>query len=299
MATSNIGTTRATATRRPAKAGASTRGAAMAPDDLDQQLLMGNDAMKERLAREQAQRQAQQQPTDAQLAEERKGMGAGRSTASAQDKADRDGGPSLADVRQGTFLSLGTTGQAVADVQRMLAKAGVSVRESGVVDEETMKAVRRFQEGRVASVTGVVGPNTLAALEAAVKLGDIGQKMFIQALNFRDNSTQAGPDGGKMAGAWAINELVFLVLGRRLGSNPNYVPSLETELLKVGSRVEVSQARPGDLVVASDQSHIGIYMGNGRVWSNNSTDSTFSWDSNMNFDGAQGGGTSRIYRVNR
>ncbi|MCK6502217.1 peptidoglycan-binding protein [Myxococcota bacterium] len=299
MSGSNIGSTRAIATRRPQKGGSAGRGPGAVHDDLDQQLLMGNDAMKEMMSRQQQQQLAAQQPTDAQLQEERRGMGAGRSTSSAEDKRTQDGGPSLADIRQGTFLQPGTTGPAVVEVQRMLAKAGISVRESGVVDDATMKAVRRFQDGRVASVTGVVGPNTLAALEAAVKLGDIGQKMFIQALNFRGKSTEGGPQGGKMADAWAINELVFLVLGRRLGSNPNYVPSVETELRKVGSMVEVSQARPGDLVVASDQSHIGIYMGNGRVWSNNSADSTFSWDSNLHFDGAKGGGTPRIYRVNR
>lgn len=290
-----VGTRRATATRRPRRGGPPAALDQQAPDELDQQLLYGNDAMKDLVAQRQA------APTGPEVQQEQAGAKGGAPAAGAatqQGKDREEEGPDLDDVRGGALLHLGTTGQAVEDVQQMLSKAGQAVRQTGVMDEDTVDAVRRFQRGRTASTNGLVGPNTLSALEAAVELGDVGQQIYLRTLAYLGQSTKAGPAGGKNAAAWSVNNVLMLVLGRRIGSNPNYVPSLETELRKVGTMVEVSAARPGDLVITSDQSHIGIYIGNGRVLSNNGTEAVFDSETNLQFDGAYGGGTSRIYRVN-
>ncbi len=228
-----------------------------------------------------------------QVDHEKQGAEQGRGAAEQQRRGD-----ALDLVRQGEVLSEGTKGAAVEALQRLLVQAGVSVKATGVMDKETVSAVRSFQKGRT-QVNGLVGPTTLAALEAAIKLGDLNQKIYNQTLARVGVSTKAGPDRGKLACAWAVNNILEVVLGRRIGNNPNYVPSLETELLKIGSQVKAGEVKPGDLVIASDQSHIGIYIGNGRVISNSSSKASFSWESNLNFDGFYGGGTSRIFRVTR
>lgn len=232
-------------------------------------------------------------PTGPQIDKEKEGA-----KESQTGKKEEQKGDELDLVRKGEVLSEGMSGPAVEALQRLLAKAGVSVQASGVMDKATVAAVRTFQKGRT-QVNGLVGPTTLKAIEAAIDLGDLNRKIFNQTLASIGVSTKAGPERGKLACAWAVNNILELVLGRRIGSNPNYVPSLETELEKVGALTKPGEARPGDLVIASDQSHIGIYIGNGRVISNSSSKASFSWESNLNFDGFYGGGTSRIYRVTR
>ena len=67
---------------------------------------------------------------------------------------------------------------------------------------------------------------------------------------------------------------------------------------RVGTQVSPAQARPGDIVVSPGQSHVGIYLGEGRVLSNSSSRAAFRWESGLNFDGFYGSGQSRIYRLN-
>lgn len=255
-------------------------------DPVDLQGQLGNGQLQD-LVREGA------RPSGPQVDQEKQGAEQGRGAAEQKLRGD-----ALDLVRQGEVLSEGMKGAAVEALQRQLTKAGVSVKASGVMDNETIAAVRAFQKGRT-QVNGMVGPTTLAAIEAAIKLGDLNQRIYNQTLAGVGASTKAGPDRGKLACAWAVNNILEVVLGRRIGSNPNYVPSLETELLKVGGVIKPGEVRPGDLVVASDQSHIGVCIGNGRVVSNSSSNASFSWESNLNFDGFYGGGTSRIYRVRR
>jgi N-acetylmuramoyl-L-alanine amidase len=73
-------------------------------------------------------------------------------------------------------LRLGDQGRAVAEVRRMLAGLGLignAGPDGDVFDESTDSAVRHFQQRRGLSVTGVVGPETFAALTSAHwRLGD-------------------------------------------------------------------------------------------------------------------------------
>lgn len=268
--------------RGPQRPGPGLQGPREEPVDLQGQL--GNDQLQALL-------RGQGQPTGPQVEEEKRGAEAG-------GHKEQNKGDGLDLVRRGQILSEGMSGPAVEEVQRLLTRAGFNVRATGVMDKDTVAAVRAFQKGRT-QVNGMVGPTTLAAIEAAIQLGDLNQRIFNQTLATIGVSTRAGPDRGKLACAWAVNNILQIVLGRRIGSNPNYVPSLETELEKVGSLVKPGEAKPGDLVIASDQSHIGVYIGNGRVISNSSSKASFSWESNLNFDGQYGGGTSRIYRITR
>lgn len=132
-----------------------------------------------------------------------------------------------------------------------------------------------------------------------------------------------------------MNQILSQAIHRTIGSNPNYVPSVEAAL-KGGAGTAVSQAnaKAGDLVIAGNTGHIGIYMGGGRVQSNSSSRACFCWvcdillgpeapysypcifsiqNSNINFDGTglflfssilnnsfltEGPNPSRVYRVN-
>ena len=79
----------------------------------------------------------------------------------------------------------------------------------------------------------------------------------------------------------------------KIGANTNGVASVETALKNgKGTRVDASQAKPGDIVIwPAPKSHIGIYMGDGKVANNSSSKASFSNMSNLPAG-------ARIYRVN-
>jgi hypothetical protein len=73
-----------------------------------------------------------------------------------------------------TTLRKGDKGQAVMELQTLLMKLGYDLGSYGVdgdFGKDTEAAVRRFQRDHGLTVDGVVGPQTRAALEAAVGQG--------------------------------------------------------------------------------------------------------------------------------
>lgn len=129
--------------------------------------------------------------------------------------------------------------------------------------------------------------------------GSANDRILSAARGYVGTSTRSGPGGGNVACAWSVNNILSRAGIQKVGANPNLVSSVESSLRSGrGTQVSPSQARPGDIVVAPNSHHIGIYMGNGRVMSNSSSRAAFQWNSGINFDGAFGGGQSRIYRVN-
>jgi hypothetical protein len=120
------------------------------------------------------------------------------------------------------------------------------------------------------------------------------------ASRMRGMDTSAGPAGGNLACAWSVNKILKQSIGRTIGRNTNYVPSVEAALLGgEGVQINRAQASAGDIVIAQNQSHIGICQNNGcsRVISNSSSKAKFAWESDTNFGGFYGSGASRIYRV--
>ena len=127
----------------------------------------------------------------------------------------------------------------------------------------------------------------------------VGQRVLQAAQELRGMSTRNGPGGGNVACAFAVNKVLARAGLPTLGANPDYVPSLEQALRGGrGTQVSAAEARPGDLVISPGQSHVGVYLGDGRVLSNSSSRASFRWESGLNFDGFYGGGQSRIYRLN-
>jgi muramidase (phage lysozyme) len=132
--------------------------------------------------------------------------------------------------------------------------------------------------------------------------GDIPSRIAAAAAAYRGTSSAAmpGTDGGKLACAATVNTVMQNAGLKPLGSNTLYVPSVESDLQSGrGTQVAQSQSRAGDIVIESNQEHIGICQNDGctSVISNSSSRASFSWQSSTNFDGYYGGGSSRIYRV--
>ncbi len=137
-------------------------------------------------------------------------------------------------------------------------------------------------------------------LDKGLPAGSANQRISQSLEQMGNFATSSGPSSGRLACAWAVNRVLSNAGIQPLGSNPNYVPSVEAALRGGrGTPVSQSQAQAGDIVIASNAGHIGICLNQGctRVRSNSSSRARFTWDSNFNFDGEYGGGQSRVYRV--
>jgi hypothetical protein len=122
--------------------------------------------------------------------------------------------------------------------------------------------------------------------------GSVNARVAEAARNYMGTSTAAGPDGGNLACAWSVNNILSNAGLQKVGSNPNYVPSVEQDLNgRRGTRIDPSQARPGDIVIWPNGHHIGIYMGDGKVANNSSSRAAF-----VNMSSMQSG--MRVYRLN-
>jgi LysM repeat protein len=206
--------------------------------------------------------------------------------------------PTGEQIRAGAVMERGQSGEPVSNVQKMLTQAGFPVQSTGTFGPTTEETVRKFQNAHGIADTGKVGAQTLDALtKASSGGGPLNNRIKDAAENYRGRSTAAGPDGGNNACAWSLNNVLRNAGVSSLGSNPNWAPDVEASLKQRGVLINPADAQPGDIVMAGDQSHVGICLGNGRVLSNSSSNASFSWESGLNFDGARG--ASRVYRLQK
>ncbi len=131
----------------------------------------------------------------------------------------------------------------------------------------------------------------IATADPPPPAGSINARIADAAKNYMGTSTAAGPDGGNLACAWSVNNILSNAGLAKVGSNPNYVPSVEAALQN-GRGVAVAQKdlKPGDVVIFPNGHHIGIYMGNGKVANNSSSHAAF-----VNLSNIQSG--MHFYRV--
>ncbi len=122
---------------------------------------------------------------------------------------------------------------------------------------------------------------------------------FPSSAGYSPDATQ----NGRLACAWAVNQ-VFLNAGLKpLGANPLYVPSVERDLRNSrGIQVSASSSRAGDLLImdkGGNAQHIGICLNDGctRALSNSSSRASFSWISDGYFSPVYNGGRRAIYRL--
>jgi hypothetical protein len=134
----------------------------------------------------------------------------------------------------------------------------------------------------------------------SVTAGDKPGRIAQVSQQMKGMDTSAGPDGGNLACAWSVNKVLKKATGKTIGSNTDYVPSVEGAL-QGGEGIQVGRTKAvaGDIVIAGNQAHIGICQNAGctRVLSNSSSRAKFSWESDTDFGGFYGGQPSRIYRV--
>ncbi|MGF1488333.1 MAG: hypothetical protein ACFBSE_14700, partial [Prochloraceae cyanobacterium] len=142
-----------------------------------------------------------------------------------------------------------------------------------------------------------------------IPAGEINQNILNTALNSKGMPTgngysPAATENGRLACAWAVNQVLIDAGIRPLGKNQLHVLSIEADL-KNGRGVAVNpvEAQPGDLVIVdvpgTNRQHIGICLDNGcdRAISNSSGNASFSWISDGHFSSSYSGARRAIYRV--
>lgn len=149
--------------------------------------------------------------------------------------------------------------------------------------------------------TGPSKPSTVAA-DTIIATSEISNSIFENAKKAKGKSTASSPGGGNVACAWAVNNFCITPSGlKKIGSNPDYVPSMEDDLKgNRGQLVTREQAVPGDIWIAPDQAHVGIVMDAGAktILSNSSSKAAFSWEADIESVNAYySGGSERLYRV--
>lgn len=132
--------------------------------------------------------------------------------------------------------------------------------------------------------TGAQRPGTTTGAQNTQAVGDrpadgsIGARIADATRRYMGTSTRAGPDGGNLACAWAVNNILKDAGLAKIGSNTNLVRSVEDGLKGGrGQQVSAAQAKPGDIVIwPAPRSHIGIMMENGKVANNSSSRASFT-----------------------
>lgn len=77
--------------------------------------------------------------------------------------------PSLDEVRNGSVMKPGQVGNSVVGIQNALSSMGYDAPRTGIYDDKTKNLVKNFQSDFELSRDGLVGKNTLGALEDAKK----------------------------------------------------------------------------------------------------------------------------------
>ena len=141
--------------------------------------------------------------------------------------------------------------------------------------------------------------NLVNPLPVTVGPGNGEEISAAAALAYQGSNTSAGPDGGNLACAWAVNNVLAQAGIPPIDGN-NFVDQMQTQLDN-GRGTEVTQAtaQPGDIVIENNDtmSHVGICINVGctQVLSNSSSKATFSSIS----DATMGTGIAPdIYHVN-
>ncbi len=110
--------------------------------------------------------------------------------------------------------------------------------------------------GIVSAQGGAAGAQAGSAIAAALQLGGLRQKIIAKALTYLgdpyvlDGTTHDGIDCSGLT----------MVSYSEVGIPLVHLVSAQDA---VGTRIDESQAQPGDLVVFDDEEHIGLYLGGG------------------------------------
>jgi peptidoglycan hydrolase-like protein with peptidoglycan-binding domain len=163
-------------------------------------------------------------------------------------------------------LRMGDLGADVEKVQRALEKHGFDVGGvDGSFGNSTRSAVVRFQRAKGLSADGVVGPNTMRALEGPVvapaprpSSGDLHSRV-LDAARAEIGTTESGNNRGEAlkypnqfgrgAEAWCADFVSYVTKQAGGSMNDPYCPSVVDQLKSDGNWKGRSNPQPGDLVL--------------------------------------------------
>ncbi len=155
------------------------------------------------------------------------------------------------DTRAADQLGQTSSQSAPTGVQGMTV-SGTVASQVGQRDDPIASALA----GIVASQGGAAGQQASTAIAAALQLGGPRQTIIAKALTYLgtpyvlDGSSHDGIDcSGLTMVAYADAGIALFHLVSRQDA--------------AGTRIDESQAQPGDLVVFDDEAHIGLYLGGG------------------------------------
>lgn len=172
------------------------------------------------------------------------------------------------------YLQMGSTGQEVLIIQRELTSLGYNTYgEDGIFGPDTRAAVMSFQSHEGLPANGIVGPQTLDALQRALSTDrgapttpsyntSLGNAIAGFAETLVGDRYEWG--GVSPATGFDCSGLVMYVYAH-FGIS---LPRTSYAQWDVGTPVSYSELEPGDLVFFSTTgpgaSHVGIYVGGGR-----------------------------------
>jgi muramidase (phage lysozyme) len=141
---------------------------------------------------------------------------------------------------------------------------------------------------------GLASPQPMGS----VPTGASSNALANAAATMKGFSTVQGPNRGRLACVWAVNQ-VF----KKAGMTPpwgtsDYVPTAEQSMIRAGYRqIPIGQQRPGDLYICHDQQHIGIVLPNGNIISNSTSGAKFSWEAPLSSYQSYYRGPGKFYRM--
>ncbi len=196
----------------------------------------------------------------------------------AQPAAAHNSGGSSSSYSASGLLRVGSTGPAVAAVQRRL-----DIAADGVFGRQTRAAVVAFQRSRGLTADGVVGPRTAAALctkaasrarasavresttsvrVSAARSSSTGSAIVRAAASHAGKPYRWGATGPNAFDCSGFTQYVH----RQAGIS---IPRTSGAQAAAGRRVAKSDKRPGDLIAIYTNgrvSHVAIYAGGNSMW---------------------------------
>jgi hypothetical protein len=145
--------------------------------------------------------------------------------------------------RNGKVGSVDTAKAPMARMTEAIATAANKPRTA-------LRGGNSFGSGSTGTTSGTTTTTTATTATTAPPAGSVNERVAQATRDYMGTSTRSGPDGGNLACAWAVNNILKNAGLQKVGANTNGVASVESALRDGrGTQVSHAQARPGDIVI--------------------------------------------------
>lgn len=180
--------------------------------------------------------------------------------------------PSLSSIRKNkAYIKEGMTGPVIKKIQELLTKAGFPVQKTGLYGQTTLGLVKKFQESQGLEADGLLGRNTLRALESPNAISGHSTKTGKRLAKTAERvARHMRSTGWCFKGAGSA---IYQATGVSLWGRSAYMAANQLEKSPKFKEVKVSSNKlkklpPGAVVVwnktrRSPHGHISIALGNG------------------------------------